>query len=45
MLWRSREVVVERLSPDKMTLARQTKVYFEDTFIGTREAAYTRKAD
>lgn len=42
---RSREVIVERLSPDKMTLTRRTKVYFEDRFIGTREAIYTRTAD
>lgn len=38
----SREAVVERLSPDGKTLTRQTKVYFEEKFIGTREATYTR---
>jgi hypothetical protein len=37
----TREVVFERLAPDKKTLTRQTKLYFEEAFIGTRDATYT----
>lgn len=38
----SREVIVERLAPDNQTMTRQLKLTFEDKFIGTRNATYTR---